>query len=888
MSTSPQNTQQTIEEKIKKFQLLFNTMSLGVTYHNEKGEITDANPAAEKILGLTLNQLQGKTSLDPSWKSIHEDGSEYTKEKHPSALALKTGKPVLNKIMGVINSSKKSYRWIKIDAIPQFKGNNKKPYEVITTFDDITKLKKKEDKLKENEDTFFKVLKNSSDSIIFSRLKDFDIINANEAAEILTGYSLKELKNSKLSNINIWKSKSERDNFFKELRKNRTIKNYESQFYNKKGETKFWRVSGQIILIDGVEFILIIIDDITDIKKSQEEIKKHSDFAFTMTENHPAGIVACNAEGKLVLFNKTSKKWHGIDVRKIPQEKWAENYGLYKPDGVTLLKTEEIALVRAFNGENVEDLEMIIKAKNQEPRYVNCNGAPFLDSNGNVLGALVVMNDITHQKKIEKEIKEKLNKVEQSEFLLKQSGKIAKVGAWDFDTKTLKVRWSDQVFHLHGLPVGEIPSFEKAMSFFIDGDREKLAKAIEKTISKNVKYDLELRFRNEQGEKLWVNTIGYPISNNKGEVIGVRGVIQDITEQKIIRSKIEKSQEMHLLLANNTSDIICLQEPDGTFKYLTPSIKQILGYDQTEFYGKKILNIIHEDDIEPFKEFMKEKILKGITKEAYPFRVRHKNGNYIWLEFLSSPVYKNNEINYYVTSARDITEWVLAKERIHKYQTSLQKLTNELILVEEKQKKDIASNIHDHLSQSLVISKMKINQLKKNSKFNVINEELNFIEAHITDALEKSRKIMYELSPPILYQLGFIEALNWLIENLQATHKINFTLNTELMSLNLNESKSIILYRSIQEVLTNTIKHAKASEVTINVVKKNKEILISVKDNGVGFDTSILNSYQSHSGSGFGLFAVQERIRNIKGDLIITSNIGEGTLTKIFLPLERR
>ena len=100
-----------------------------------------------------------------------------------------------------------------------------------------------------------------------------------------------------------------------------------------------------------------------------------------------------------------------------------------------------------------------------------------------------------------------------------------------------------------------------------------------KTISKNVKYDLELRFRNEQGEKLWVNTIGYPISNNKGEVIGVRGVIQDITEQKIIRSKIEKSQEMHLLLANNTSDIICLQEPDGTFKYLTPSIKQILGYD---------------------------------------------------------------------------------------------------------------------------------------------------------------------------------------------------------------------------------------------------------------------------------------------------------------------
>lgn len=535
---------------------------------------------------------------------------------------------------------------------------------------------------------------------------------------------------------------------------------------------------------------------------------------------------------------------------------------------------------------------MVIKAKNQKPRFVICNGAAFLDKDGNKLGALAVMNDITYLKDIEttlkrseNKIKQQLKKVEQSEFLLKESGKIAKVGAWDFDVKTQVVRWSDEIFNIHGLPIGKIPSFEEAVSFYIGKDRKILIKAIQNSIANNEKYDLELRFKNKQEKKLWVNTIGYPITNKKGEVVGLRGVIQDITEQKNIRSKIEKSQEMHLLLANNTSDIICLQDSDSTFRYITPSIKEILGYKQSEFIGKKVFDIVHEDDLNPLRKFMKEQSVSADTKKAYQLRIRHKKGHYVWLEFLSSPVYKKKKINYYVTSARDITEWVLANEKIKLYQTSLQKLTNEITIIEEKQKKQIASNIHDHLSQSLVISKMKIKQLKNKEDLHIINEDLEFIEKHVSDALEKSRKITNELSPPILYQLGIVEALYWLTENLEKTHKIKFKLNTEIDYIEFSELKSIIIYRSTQEILTNAIKHSKASLIKINIVKSNHNIKITIADDGVGFDTSVLNNYKNHSGSGFGLFAVQERIHNIQGELLITSKKNVETKVTLLIPL---
>ncbi|TXD45813.1 PAS domain S-box protein [Polaribacter sp. IC073] len=1019
--TEKKQAQKEIEEQDNKFKLLFDRMNLGVTYQNDKGEITDVNPAAKTILSASSEQLQGKMSSDLNLKAIQEDGSEYQKNKHPSILALKTGKPILNQIMGIFHAKNNEYRWIKIDAIPQFKEGKNEPHQVFTTFNDITDIKnvefllkeneqrymkaqqlgkvgnweynvqteflwgsdetlrifgfdpkvnylatdfvgacipkrdiirqalidfiekgikfdieyeittknegkrrivhskaelirdqqgniikvigvlqditdrkKAEIQLKESEEKFYKIYKNSPNAIILTKANNYETVDANNATIKITGYTLKELNDMKTSGRTLFESKDARKKYIDKVIKNGSVTNYEANFITKSGERRIWLASGETIQINNERYILGIIEDVTEIRKAQYELNKQAEFTFAMTENQPAGIVACNAEGKLVLFNKAAKEWHGIDVLRIPQEEWAENYGLYKVGSKTVLKTHEIPLIQAFNGKKIKNLEMIIKSKGQKPRIVTCNGTPFFDSNGFKIGAVMVMTDISHQKLIEdnlkrnkSEIKNALIEVERSEFLLNESGKIAKIGAWEFNLASRKTRWSDQVFDVYALPIGNVPTLEEITAYFIEGSKEVLENAVEECITLKKRYELELRFQNANNEKLWVNAIGYPVTNKAGEVTSLRGIIQDITEQKQTREEIEKTEELYRLLANNANDLVCLQEPDSTFKYISPSIKNLLGYEPSDFLGRQVFNIVHKDDIDDLQTAMNKKIFSNAMSDAYSFRVRHKEGYFVWLEFLSTPVYKDNEINYFVTSARDISQWVLAKEEIQKYQRSLQELTTEITMIEEKQKKEIASNIHDHLSQSLVISNMRINELKKNPTLKLIQEDLKFIESHITDALENSRKITYELSPPVLYQLGIIEALHWLLEEVENTHKIKCQLNNNnnISHIKLSDEASILLYRSIQEVITNAIKHAKASLITLDFEKNEFGVNIFIIDNGLGFEASALDHLKNHSGSGFGLFTVKERIRNIRGEFTISSEINKGTTIKIFVPL---
>ncbi|WP_343328301.1 PAS domain-containing protein [Polaribacter staleyi] len=471
---------------------------------------------------------------------------------------------------------------------------------------------------------------------------------------------------------------------------------------------------------------------------------------------------------------------------------------------------------------------------------------------------------------------------------LKEAQKLAKVGSWIFNPLNQESEWSEETFHIWGLDPGiGNPKFDTILNQIHPDDLELHNSSVDKAIRLGIPFDIEFRIFLPNGAQKTLRGLCQPVIGDDGEVISLKGATQDITEQKRIRNEIEKAEEMYRILTDNSNDLICLHEMDSTFKYISPSIKGILGYEQAELLGKKVFKVVHKEDISSLKKVMEQRMFSSMVIDAFVCRVLHKEGHYVWLEFLSSPVYKNKKISSFISTARDITQWILAKQEIQEYQTSLQKLTTEMTVIEEKQKKEIATNIHDHLSQSLVISKMKINELKKRPHLKLIDDDLKFIETHISEALENSRKITYELSPPVLYQLGIIEALNWLFDNVEVTHKIMCVVKSNVDSINLDEIKSILLYRSIQEVLMNAIKYANASLITLDLDKNKLGLNIFITDNGVGFDTSILNNYQNHSGSGFGLFTVQERIRNIQGKFTIKSKINVGTTVEFFIPLSK-
>lgn len=141
-------------------------MNLAVVYQNANGQIIAANPAAEMILGLSLEQMIGRTSKDPRWKALAEDGAPLEGEKHPSMMALRTGKRISDFTMGIYNPVINQTRWISVDATPLFRDGEKKPYRVYTTFKDITVLRWTIESLAASESRY-RTLVNSIGDLVF-------------------------------------------------------------------------------------------------------------------------------------------------------------------------------------------------------------------------------------------------------------------------------------------------------------------------------------------------------------------------------------------------------------------------------------------------------------------------------------------------------------------------------------------------------------------------------------------------------------------------------------------------------------------------------------------------------------------------------------------------
>ncbi|MDX2283894.1 MAG: PAS domain-containing protein [Bacteroidia bacterium] len=140
--TSRKLAESAVEAREKDYQRLFENMAQGVVYHNAQGEIIQANPAAVRILGLSYDQIVGRTSMDTRWHAIRENGAEFRGEEHPAMEALRTGQPVRNVVMGIHSPQREGYVWLLVSAEPEFRAGEAAPFQVFATFTDITEHKR--------------------------------------------------------------------------------------------------------------------------------------------------------------------------------------------------------------------------------------------------------------------------------------------------------------------------------------------------------------------------------------------------------------------------------------------------------------------------------------------------------------------------------------------------------------------------------------------------------------------------------------------------------------------------------------------------------------------------------------------------------------------------
>ena len=228
-----------------------------------------------------------------------------------------------------------------------------------------------------------------------------------------------------------------------------------------------------------------------------------------------------------------------------------------------------------------------------------------------------------------------------------------------------------------------------------------------------------------------------------------------------------------------------------------------------------------------------------------------------------------------------------AEKRAREYQAQLKSLASQLTLAEEHERHRLATELHDRISQTLVISKIKLEALRKAGYGSKLDKALDDVCNSIGQTIQDTRTLTFDLSSPVLYELGFEMAVSeWLTEQIQKKHGITVEFEADGEAKPLNDDIRVLLFRDVRELLINVVEHAEAHKVKVSIKKLGKQICVTVKDNGVGFDPVEVLSMAAKKGE-FGLFSIRERLERLGGHLEIESKPGCGCKVTMMAPLKK-
>jgi len=216
--------------------------------------------------------------------------------------------------------------------------------------------------------------------------------------------------------------------------------------------------------------------------------------------------------------------------------------------------------------------------------------------------------------------------------------------------------------------------------------------------------------------------------------------------------------------------------------------------------------------------------------------------------------------------------------------TQLRAMASALTRAEQRERRHLAQILHDHLQQVLVAAKLKTGILRRRTSEAGAHQSLDQIDALLDESIGASRSLTVELSPPILHEAGLVAALRWLGRQMQEKHGLRVRIDAEAEDASVAEEARILLFRAVQELLFNVVKHARADCAHVQVTRPDPaHVRINVTDTGVGFDPAELET-DAVSGAGFGLFNFRQRLALIGGRLEIDAAPGKGTRMSIFAP----
>jgi PAS domain S-box-containing protein len=384
-------------------------------------------------------------------------------------------------------------------------------------------------------------------------------------------------------------------------------------------------------------------------------------------------------------------------------------------------------------------------------------------------------------------------------------------------------------------------------------------------------YVVEIPVKRADGSKIWVSASVSAINDEDGKPMQTLAMLQSLDDLK--RAEGERDR-----FFNQSVDMFGIIGFDGQVFRVNPAASRILGFSEEVLLDMNFYTLIHPDDLQLAKDALEALSQLDTTEQGndlplMDFRLRRQAGDYRLFRFSGASWQEEKRC---IVVGRDITETRKAEEAMFQLTTQLQR-------IREEERKSISREIHDELGQRLTALKIDLSLLQKDlasAGQTQQQQEVGNMTSLVDGTLTAVKRLSQELRPEILDALGLQAAITWQAEELMNRTDVHCELQLESDMPELSEHCKIQLFRIVQESLTNVMRHSKAASVQISLQQTDGRIMLSIGDDGIGFDV------KEAEGRSLGMLGMRERARSIRAEFQVSSETGGGSCIRLSMPVE--
>ena len=506
-------------------------------------------------------------------------------------------------------------------------------------------------------------------------------------------------------------------------------------------------------------------------------------------------------------------------------------------------------------------------------------------------GVFIHSVDITERKLTEQKLKK-------SETMLMDSGKLALVGGWEIETETMRLTCSSQVYDIYELEYSKDFVFENGLAAYPPEAQLIIEGAINRCIEFGEPWELDVPFITSKGNHRWVKTQGRAEFVND-KCVRIYGALQDITKSKIAEDKLRKSEEQFRLITENVADMIAVLDLEGKRIYNSPSYKAILG-DPKLYEGTDSFLEIHPDDKEKIRTIFRETVETGKGQKAeYRFMLKDGSTRYIESEGSIIRDYHGN-ISQVIVVSRDVTEKKLMEHQFLRVQRmesigtlaggiahDLNNILSPILLSISMLRKKVSDDQAQRTLNLIESAAMRGAELIKQVLSFARGVDGEFTNLQVRHLIEEIHKIVHETFPKSIYmQVKVPKTLPTIFADPTHIHQV-------LMNLCVNARDAMPNGGRLDVEAETMILDEQYVRMHLDA-KAGKFVVITVTDQGMGIPPKVMERIFEPffttkgigEGTGLGLSTVMAIIKSHGGFVSVYSEIGKGTMFKVYLPAQ--